>query len=161
MNQLLWYKKSKVKKQNIPTIFLRNLLSTHRKKWKNDTEFASLPPILCWHPKVVVQLFKQTLSKGIHETHKVISLNTWVRHGWDMSTLHATLTPWRGLGDKYKAQLAEPSTEPFLKQQQFAQKTGDCETNLKKCLGNTSRNLLGGENHLLQRTLEDKRAILP
>ena len=40
-----------------------------------------------------------------------------------------------------------------LKQQPFAQKNaGDCETNVKSCLGNTSKNLLGRENYLLQRT---------
>ena len=40
-----------------------------------------------------------------------------------------------------------------MKQQPFAQKTGqDCETNVKNCLGNTPKYLLGGESHLLQRT---------
>ena len=38
---------------------------------------------------------------------------------------------------------------------------GDCEINVKNCLGNTPKNLLGGESHLLQRTQEDKRVILP
>ena len=99
-------------------------------------------------------------------------------HGWDMSTIHATLAPRRRLGDKFKAGLAEPSkelecssvplrdkckessaepcTEPFLKQKPFAQNTaGDCETNGENRLGNASKNLL------LPRTQEDKHVILP
>ena len=56
----------------------------------------------------------------------------WVRHVNNSRNFH----PRRRMGDKCKAQLAEPSTEPFLKQQPFAQKKeGDCETNVKNCLG--------------------------
>ena len=43
-----------------------------------------------------------------------------------------------------------------MDQQPFAQKSaGDCETNVKSCLGNTPKNLLGGESP------EDKCVILP
>ena len=109
-------------------------------------------------------------------------------HGWDMST---TLTPgrdweinvknsWRNppknlneaspVGDKCEEWSAEPCTEPFLKQQPLAQKTaGNCETNGisvhlpcgQNCLGNTPKNLLGGESHVLPRTQQDKHVILP
>ena len=69
--------------------------------------------------------------------------------------------PGRRLGEKCKAQLA-PSTEPFMKQQPFAEKTaGDCEINVKNCLGNTPKNLLGGESHLLQSTQEGKLSFCP
>ena len=82
----------------------------------------------------------------------------WVRH----VNNSRNFDPRRRLGDKCRARLAEPSTEPFRKQQPFAQETtGDCETNAKNCLGSTLKNLLGGESHLLQRTQEDKRIILP
>ena len=43
-----------------------------------------------------------------------------------------------------------------MNQQPFAQESpGDCETNVKSCLGNTPKNLLGGESP------EDKCVILP
>ena len=46
--------------------------------------------------------------------------------------------------------MAKPSTEPFLKQQPSAQKTaGNCETNVKNCLGNTPTNVLGDLKALL------------
>ena len=49
-------------------------------------------------------------------------------------------------------QLAEASTEPFLKQQPLARKnrvSENCETNIKSCLGNTPKNPFG-------RHLEDR-----
>ena len=63
-----------------------------------------------------------------------------------------------------------PAQNPFLKQQPLAQKTaGNCETNGisvhlpcgQNCLGNTPKNLLGGESHVLPRTQQDKHVILP
>ena len=82
----------------------------------------------------------------------------WLRH----VNNSRDFDPRRRLGGKCKAQLAELSTEPFLKQQPFTTKTaGHSETNVQNSLGNTPKNLLGGESHLLQRTPEDKRVIAP
>ena len=53
-------------------------------------------------------------------------------------------------------------SEEHFRKQQFAQKAeGNCETNISKknCLG--TKESLGGECHLLQRTQEDKSVILP
>ena len=73
-----------------------------------------------------------------------------------MSTIHATLTPG-GLGDKCKA---EPSTEPFLKQQPFTPKTaGDAETNVQTVWG--SKKPFGRRKPFAQRTPDNKRDILP
>ena len=66
-------------------------------------------------------------------------------YGWDMSTIHATLTPGGDWGDKCKAQLAEPRTEPFLKQQPFAKKNGRRLWDQRKETVWRSKNLLGGE----------------
>ena len=78
-----------------------------------------------------------------------------------MSSIHATLTPGGDWEINVKHSWRNPPNS-FLKQQPFAQKTaGDCETNVKNCLGNTSKKLLGGESHLLQRTPGDKGVILP
>ena len=86
-----------------------------------------------------------------------------------MSTIHANLAPG-GDGGTLQRTFYEAAaiwetnvdTEPFLKHQPFTPKTaGHSETNVQNSLGNAPKSLLGGENHLVQRTPEYKRVILP
>ena len=100
-----------------------------------------------------------------------------------MSTIHATLTPradweinvkhsWRNPPNNFYEATAiwetnvtnswrNPPQNLSEATASCPKTTGDCETNVKNCLGNTPKNLSGGESHVLQRTQEDKRAILP
>ena len=66
------------------------------------------------------------------------------------------------LGDNCKEYLAKPPQNLF-EARGICQKNRriSCETNVKNCLANTPKNLLGCDNHLLQRTQEEKRVILP
>ncbi len=105
-------------------------------------------------------------------------------YGWDVWTIHATLTPGGDWEINVKHRLRNPPKN-------FYEATAIWETNVKNSWrnppqnlfwsnshlpktpqetvrpmsrtvwGTLQRNLLGGESHLLQRTQEDKRAILP